>query len=150
MALEERVRRVTARLAACRTRQEELSGDAGRLTARLDSARGDDPTLTDRLARLNDEAELLRDALEAARAARAAVADRESARSEAAAAALEAGFAGIGDAGRRARSESERDGMTEPAAALDARAGGRRACTLADPELVAARGRRPTRPPGRS
>ncbi|MEU0572823.1 AAA family ATPase, partial [Nonomuraea sp. NPDC005983] len=63
IALEERGRRVTARLAACRTRHEELSGDAGRLSARLDSARGDDPTLTARLSRLGDEAELLREAL---------------------------------------------------------------------------------------
>ncbi|MET8867089.1 AAA family ATPase, partial [Nonomuraea sp. NPDC004580] len=67
--LEEQGRRVAARLAAARTRHEELSGDAGRLTARLDAARGGDATLTARLSRLNDEAELLREALEATQAA---------------------------------------------------------------------------------
>ncbi|MFG1956480.1 AAA family ATPase [Nonomuraea sp. NPDC049028] len=137
VALEERARRVTARLAACRTRQEELSGDAGRLTARLDSARGDDPTLTARLSRLNDEAELLREALEATQAAVAAEAERVSAMEAAVRAALEAGFGDVADVEAAARSEYERDGKAELLRRLDAQHAAVTS-TLADPELVAA------------
>ncbi|MCA2220481.1 AAA family ATPase [Nonomuraea aurantiaca] len=137
VALEERARRVTARLAACRTRQEELSGDAGRLTARLDSARGDDPTLTARLSRLNDEAELLREALEATQAAVATEAERVSAVEAAGRAALEAGFGDVADVEAAARSEYERDGKAELLRRLDAQHAAVTS-TLADPELVAA------------
>ncbi|MEU7829077.1 SMC family ATPase [Nonomuraea sp. NPDC049129] len=137
VALEERARRVTARLAACRTRQEELSGDAGRLTARLDSARGDDPTLTARLSRLNDEAELLREALEATQAAVATEAERASAVEAAVRAALEAGFGDVADVEAAARSEYERDGKAELLRRLDAQHAAVTS-TLADPELVAA------------
>ncbi|MEU7744037.1 SMC family ATPase [Nonomuraea sp. NPDC049158] len=137
LALEERARRVTARLAACRTRQEELSGDAGRLTARLDSARGDDPTLTARLSRLNDEAELLREALEATQAAVATEAERVSAVEAAVRAALEAGFGDVADVEAAARSEYERDGKAELLRRLDAQHAAVTS-TLADPELVAA------------
>ncbi|MEV1249359.1 AAA family ATPase [Nonomuraea sp. NPDC049750] len=137
VALEERARRVTARLAACRTRQEELSGDAGRLTARLDSARGDDPTLTARLSRLNDEAELLREALEATQAAVATEAERASAVEAARRAALEAGFGDVADVEAAARSEYERDGKAELLRRLDAQHAAVTS-TLADPELVAA------------
>ncbi|MEU8151143.1 SMC family ATPase [Nonomuraea sp. NPDC048901] len=137
VALEERARRVTARLAACRTRQEELSGDAGRLTARLDSARGDDPTLTARLSRLNDEAELLREALEATQAAVATEAERVSAMEAAVRAALEAGFGDVADVEAAARSEYERDGKAELLRRLDAQHAAVTS-TLADPELVAA------------
>ncbi|MEV6151811.1 AAA family ATPase [Nonomuraea sp. NPDC052129] len=137
VALEERARRVTARLAACRTRQEELSGDAGRLTARLDSARGDDPTLTARLSRLNDEAELLREALEATQAAVATEAERVSSVEAARRAALEAGFGDVADVEAAARSEYERDGKAELLRRLDAQHAAVTS-TLADPELVAA------------
>ncbi|WP_433517613.1 AAA family ATPase [Nonomuraea sp. CA-143628] len=137
VTLEERARRVTARLAACRTRQEELSGDAGRLTARLDSARGDDPTLTARLSRLNDEAELLREALEATQAAAATEAERLSAVEAARRAALEAGFGDVADVEAAARSEYERDGKAELLRRLDAQHAAVTS-TLADPELVAA------------
>ncbi|MEV0345965.1 SMC family ATPase [Nonomuraea sp. NPDC050680] len=137
VALEERARRVTARLAACRTRQEELSGDTGRLTARLDSARGDDPTLTARLSRLNDEAQLLREALEATQAAVATEAERVSAVEAAVRVALEAGFGDVADVEAAARSEYERDGKAELLRRLDAQHAAVTS-TLADPELVAA------------
>ncbi|MFG1684056.1 AAA family ATPase [Nonomuraea sp. NPDC049269] len=137
VALEERVRRLSARLAAGRTRQEELSGDAGRLTARLDSARGDDSTLTARLSRLNDEAELLREALDATQAAVAAEAERVRAVEAAGRAALEAGFDDVADVESAARSEYERESKAELLRRLDAQHAAVTS-TLADPELVAA------------
>ncbi|MEU8395619.1 AAA family ATPase [Nonomuraea sp. NPDC048892] len=134
---EERGRRVAARLAACRTRHEELSGDAGRLSARLDAARGGDATLSARLSRLNDEAELLREALEATQAAVAARAERDAARRAAEEAAREAGFGDVGEAEAAYRSPAEREGKAELLRRLDdehAAVSG----VLADPELVAA------------
>ncbi|MBB5078198.1 AAA family ATPase [Nonomuraea endophytica] len=137
--LEERLRRVTARVAACRTRQEELSGDAGRLAARLDGARGDDPTLAARLSRLGDEAELLREALEAtARAVRAAQ-ERDAARGEAERAAIEAEFADVDEALAAARPDEERERKAGLLRELDAQYAAVTS-TLADPALVAAAG----------
>lgn len=136
---EERGRRVAARLAACRTRHEELSGDAGRLSARLDAARGDDATLSARLSRLNDEAELLREALEATQSAVTARAERDAARRAAEEAALEAGFGDVGEAEAAYRSPAERESKAELLRRLDdehAAVSG----VLADPELVAAAG----------
>ncbi|WP_188187459.1 AAA family ATPase [Nonomuraea sp. SYSU D8015] len=135
--LEEQGRRVTARLAACRTRHEELSGDAARLTARLDAARGGDATLTARLSRLGDEAELLREALEATRAAVAAADELDRARRQAAEAAEEAGFADVEDAEAAYRSPAEREGKTEALRRLDDEHAAVTS-TLADPELAAA------------
>lgn len=136
-SLEEQSRRVTARLAACRTRQEELSGDAGRLTARLDSARGDDPSLTARLSRLNDEADLLIEALDATTQAATAATEHANAVEAATQAAHEAGFATPSDAQAAARTPAERDTKADLLRELDAQyAAATR--TLADPELVAA------------
>ncbi|UBU10508.1 AAA family ATPase [Nonomuraea gerenzanensis] len=135
--LEERARRVTARLAAGRTRHEELSGDAGRLSARLDAARGDDVTLTARLSRLNDEAELLREALEATQAAVSAGEELERARRAAEEAAAQAGFADVREAEAAFRSVAERESKAELLRRLDdehAAVSG----VLADPELMAA------------
>ncbi|MDX3109847.1 SbcC/MukB-like Walker B domain-containing protein, partial [Nonomuraea angiospora] len=137
LELEEERRRVEARLASYRTRHEELSGDAGRLGARLDAARGDDPTLTARLSRLHDEAGLLREALEATRAAGAAVDELARARQAAEEAAAEAGFADVPEAEAAFRSPAERERRAEALRRLDDE---HAAVTsvLADPELVAA------------
>ncbi|NJP89134.1 AAA family ATPase [Nonomuraea sp. FMUSA5-5] len=135
--LEERGRQVTARLAAGRTRHEELSGDAGRLSARLDAARGDDATLAARLSRLNDEAELLREALEATQAAVAAREELDRAGRAAEEAAAEAGFGDVREAEAAYRSVAERERKAELLRRLDdehAAVSG----VLADPELVAA------------
>lgn len=136
-ALEDESRRITAKLAACRTRQEELSGDAGRLVARLDSARGDDATLTARLSRLSDEAELLREALEATQQAGTAHAEHLKARQAAAEAATEAGFLDPADAQAAARPPAEREAKAGLLRELDAQHAAV-IRTLADPELVAA------------
>ncbi|MFI6496223.1 AAA family ATPase [Nonomuraea typhae] len=138
--LEERLRRVTAKVAACRTRQEELSGDAGRLAARLDSARGGDPTLAARLSRLGDEAELLREAIEATTRAVAAAREREDAREAAERAAEEAEFADVADALAAARPDEERMEKDALLRELDAQYAAVTS-TLADPVLVAAAGR---------
>ncbi|MGW4800371.1 SbcC/MukB-like Walker B domain-containing protein, partial [Nonomuraea sp. NPDC004297] len=135
--LDERGRRVTARLAACRTRHEELSGDAGRLGARLDAARGGDATLTARLSRLHDEAELLREALEATQAAVSARDELARAGQAAGEAAAEAGFADVREAEAAYRGVAERERKAELLRRLDdehAAVSG----VLADPELVAA------------
>ncbi|MEV1175557.1 SbcC/MukB-like Walker B domain-containing protein, partial [Nonomuraea sp. NPDC049784] len=137
LELEERGRGVAARLAAFRTRHEELSGDAGRLSARLDAARGDDSTLTARLSRLHDEAELLREALEATQAAMAADDELVRARQAASEAAVEAGFADVAEAEAAFRSPAERERKAEALRRLDDE---HAAVTsvLAQPELIAA------------
>ncbi|MER5997150.1 AAA family ATPase [Nonomuraea angiospora] len=137
LELEEERRRVEARLASYRTRHEELSGDAGRLGARLDAARGDDPTLTARLSRLHDEAGLLREALEATQAAVASIDELGRARRAAEEAAAEAGFADVPEAEAAFRSPVERERRAEALRRLDDE---HAAVTsvLADPELVAA------------
>ncbi|WP_246090755.1 SbcC/MukB-like Walker B domain-containing protein [Nonomuraea deserti] len=136
-AQEEESRRVGARLAACRTRHEELSGDAGRLGARLDAARGGDPTLTARLARLGDEVELLREAREATQAAAAAHDELARARQAAAEAAAEAGFVDVAEAEAAVRSPAERERKAELLRRLDDEHAAATS-TLTDPELVAA------------
>ncbi|MEV3978657.1 AAA family ATPase [Nonomuraea sp. NPDC049758] len=135
--LEERGRRIAARVAAGRTRHEELSADAGRLGARLDAARGGDATLTARLSRLHDEAELLREALEATRAAVAAAAELDAAAEAAGRAAAEAGFADVREAEEAYRSPAEREGKAELLRRLDDQHAAVTAL-LADPELIAA------------
>ncbi|MFG1943071.1 AAA family ATPase [Nonomuraea sp. NPDC048826] len=135
--LQEEARRVAARLAAARTRQEELSADAARLGARLDEARGDDPTITARLTRLNDEAELLAEALEATRAAETADNERITADQEARTAAREAGFADPADAAAAARSAAELESKAETLRRLDDQLAAVTA-VLEDPELIAA------------
>ncbi|GAA3224708.1 AAA family ATPase [Nonomuraea helvata] len=137
LEMEERARRVAARLAAGRTRHEELSGDAGRLSARLDAARGDDPTLTARLSRLHDEAELLREALEATQAALSAEEELVRAGQAASEAAVEAGFADVAEAEAAFRSPGERERKAEALRRLDDE---HAAVTsvLARPELIAA------------
>ncbi|TXK39728.1 AAA family ATPase [Nonomuraea sp. C10] len=136
-ALQEEARRVATRLAAGRTRQEELSADAARLGARLDEARGDDPTITARLTRLTDEAELLGEALEATRAAVAAEGERVTAHDAAQEAAREAGFADTADASAAARSAAELESKAETLRRLDDQLAAVTA-VLEDPELIAA------------
>lgn len=136
-ALQEEARRVATRLAAGRTRQEELSADAARLGARLDEARGDDPTITARLTRLTDEAELLGEALEATRAAVAAEGERVTAHDAAQEAARDAGFADPADASAAARSAAELESKAETLRRLDDQLAAVTA-VLEDPELMAA------------
>ncbi|MEV4284307.1 AAA family ATPase [Nonomuraea bangladeshensis] len=134
---EERARAVASRLAAGRARHEELSADAARLAARLDAARGGDATLTARLSRLADEAELLREAVEATRAALAADDELARARDQAREAAAEAGFADVQEAEAAYRGPAEREHKAEALRRLDDEHAAVTAA-LADPELAAA------------
>ncbi|MEU6726227.1 AAA family ATPase [Nonomuraea wenchangensis] len=134
---EERARAVAARLAAGRARHEELSADAARLAARLDAARGGDATLTARLSRLTDEAELLREAVEATRAALAADDELARARNQAREAAAEAGFTDVPEAEAAYRGPAERERKAEALRRLDDEHAAVTAA-LADPELAAA------------
>ncbi|WP_343963315.1 hypothetical protein, partial [Streptosporangium amethystogenes] len=90
--LRERSRELAVGLAARRTDVERLGADAERLAGRVDEARGQDPTLTARLDRLADEAELLREAVEAVRDERVSAAELVTARDRALRAVVEAGF----------------------------------------------------------
>ncbi|WP_343948036.1 SMC family ATPase, partial [Nonomuraea longicatena] len=128
----ERVRRVAARVAACRTRQEELGGDAARLTAKLDEARGEDDTLAARLSRLSDEAELLREAIEATQQAVTAEGEHEAAEQAAREAAETAGFLDVEEAVAAVRAPAVLEEKGELLRELDARHAAVTS-TLADP-----------------
>ncbi|MGV9308052.1 AAA family ATPase [Nonomuraea sp. NPDC003727] len=130
-------RELGLRLAACRTRCEELEAETVRLASRIDAARGADPTLTARLERLREEAQLLREAHEATQAAEAAAAEHRKAVEAAKQAAVAAGFADVEDVLPAVRTSEERERKAERLRELDAaHAAVTRA--LADPELVAA------------
>ncbi|MET9338243.1 AAA family ATPase [Nonomuraea sp. NPDC003804] len=130
-------RELGLRLAACRTRCEELEAETVRLASRIDAARGADPTLTARLERLREEAQLMREAHEATQAAEAAAAEHRKAVEAAKQAAVAAGFADVEDVLPAVRTSEERERKAERLRELDAaHAAVTRA--LADPELVAA------------
>ena len=128
---------LTQRLAAGRARRDELAADIDRIGALVAEARGTDATLAARLDRLAEEADLLREAAEAAKLAVTADAELAAARLQAEQAAREAGFAGLAEAEAAARPPQEREAMAERLRELD---GERIAVTrlLEDPELVAA------------
>ncbi|GAA3089108.1 AAA family ATPase [Streptosporangium carneum] len=135
--LEERSRGLAVTLAARRTTQERLTADAERLAARIDAARGDDPTLAARLDRLADEAELLTEAVEATQREQATATELAAAQVAAVAAAVEAGFLGIDDARVAVRPPAEQEEKAERLRELD-RERVAVAAVLADPELIAA------------
>ncbi|MEZ0072524.1 AAA family ATPase [Planotetraspora sp. GP83] len=137
-----RARQIEIEAAQTRARRERLAADEDRLTALVDEARGNDPSLAARLDRLLDEAELIRDAAEATRTAATADREHEEALERAADAAAEAGFpgpgrAGLDRAGAAVRSAADREAMAGRLRFLDAeRVTADR--LLADPELAAA------------
>ncbi|MEV4095012.1 AAA family ATPase [Streptosporangium saharense] len=135
--LEELSRELAVTLAARRTSEERLAADVERLAARLDEARGEDPTLTARLDRLADEAGLLTEAVEATRLERTATAELAAARVAATAAAVEAGFSGVEDARAAVRPSTEQEEKAERLRELEKERVAV-AALLADPELVAA------------
>ncbi|GAA2361059.1 hypothetical protein GCM10010404_13310 [Nonomuraea africana] len=124
-------------LAACRTRAEELEAEAARLAERIHAARGQDPSLTARLDRLREEAQLLREAHEATQAAVSAAAEHRSAVAAAEEAAREAGFLDADDVLPAVRTHEEKEEKAVRLRELDARHAAVTR-TLADPALVAA------------
>lgn len=135
--LGERSRELAVELASRRTNAERLGAESERLAGRLDEARGKDPTLVARLERLADEAELLREAVEAVKDERVTAAELVAARDQALGAVVEAGFLGLDDARAAVRSPVEREKKTARLREL-AQEGAAVAAVLADPELVAA------------
>ncbi|MER5324427.1 AAA family ATPase [Streptosporangium roseum] len=135
--LEERSRELAVTLAARRTDVDRLTVEAERLTARIDGARGEDPTLAARLERLADEAELLKEAVEATREERTTATELAAARDRAEAAVAEAGFLGPDDARAAARPPAEQEEKAERLRELDKERAAV-AAVLADPELIAA------------
>ena len=135
--LTEEAAELARRLAVGRARRDELDGDIERIAEVLEQARGEDASLAARLDRLSDEADLLREAAEAAGSAKAADAELASARARAEEAARQAGFARLADAEAAVRTAEERDAMAERLRALDAEQAAVE-LLLNDPELVAA------------
>ncbi|ACZ89165.1 AAA family ATPase [Streptosporangium roseum] len=135
--LEERSREFAVTLAARRTDVDRLTAETERLTARIDGARGEDPTLAARLERLADEAELLKEAVEATREELTTATELAAARDRAEAAVAEAGFLGPDDARAAARPPAEQEEKAERLRELDKERAAV-AAVLADPELIAA------------
>ncbi|MBD3144708.1 AAA family ATPase [Microbispora bryophytorum] len=132
-----RAARTGAALAEARAHRDALEADQRRLAQVIDAARGEDPSLAARLDRLGEEADLLREAAEAATSAAAADRESETALAEAARAAGGEGFASVEHAAAAVRTPEDREAMSERLGHLDAE----RATVeglLADPELVAA------------
>lgn len=84
--------RVSRDLTRNRTRDRELDAEQARLRAELDAARGDAPTLEDRIARLTGEAAALANAVEALRVLARADEELAAARAKARKEAGEQGF----------------------------------------------------------
>jgi exonuclease SbcC len=128
---------IVRRLAENGTRLAELEAESGRLRARLDAARGDDPSLEARVERLGREAVALHAAVEAVR--ESATAERELAAAGAAAerAAERQGFESAAAAVRAALSEEVRAEFTARGRAFDAEEAAVDEL-LGDPELAEA------------
>ena len=110
---------IVAALADGRAQHTALTGEAARLRAAVDEARGDDPTLEARVRRLDAEAGLLRDAAAAADALSAADGDARRAGDDADAALAAEGF-GSADAARAAEAgDAAREDMLRRARAHD-------------------------------
>jgi exonuclease SbcC len=84
--------RVTRLLTENRAQDANLADERARCAAELDKARGDDPTLEERIARLTREADALSEAVEASRASGRADAELAAARTKARQEAEEQGF----------------------------------------------------------
>ncbi len=149
--LEEDLLRVDAEFQEARDRHDEikealsdrraeraaLTGEAARLQASVDQARGDDPTLEARVRRLDHEAGLLRDTAAAIDRLRAAGEDAERARADAGAALASEGFASEDAVRAAAADDAAREAMLARARAYDDEKA-RVAELLGDPELTAA------------
>ncbi|MFC7330686.1 AAA family ATPase [Marinactinospora rubrisoli] len=133
-AREARLAREGAELGERRTAREE---EAHELAERLDAARGADPDIAARAARLGAEADLLASAAEALRQRDAAVGELRSAEREAARARDEAGFGGDEAVRLAERTETQRRSLRERARGYDDELAAARAI-LADPDLTAA------------
>jgi DNA repair protein SbcC/Rad50 len=128
---------IIRRLAENSTKLAELEAESGRLRARLDAARGDDPSLEARVERLGREAAALHAAVEAVR--ESATAERELAAAGAAAerAAERQGFESAAAAVHAALPDEARSELTARGRAFDAEEAAVHEL-LGDPELTEA------------
>ncbi|TDD75047.1 SMC family ATPase [Actinomadura darangshiensis] len=120
-----------------RTQEKELAAEEGRLAAELDAARGDDPTLEARIARLGGEADALGEAVEALRAYERADGELTAARARAKQDAEEQGFRTPEEVLEAALPDEEQGGLRDRVRRLDDEEAEVRAL-LNDPALVAA------------
>ncbi|WP_460863466.1 SbcC/MukB-like Walker B domain-containing protein, partial [Nocardiopsis coralliicola] len=118
-------------------RQTARTAEARALAERLDAARGTDPDLPSRTARLEAEADLLAGAAAAADRRSAAAAELRTAEGELRRAVAEAGFDDADAAGRAARDGAARSALTAQAREYDTALAAARA-VLAEPETAAA------------
>ncbi|MFW5417174.1 SMC family ATPase [Nocardiopsis sp. CNT-189] len=137
----ERVRAEEARLdrelAELTERRAARGAEAERIAARLDAARGDDPDLPARVARLEEEAGLLHAAAEALDRRTAAAGELHDAEAEARRAREEAGFPDAAAVRAAERTEAERRAVRERARGHDDELAAVRA-VLADPATAEA------------
>lgn len=120
-----------------RTHDRELAAERARLSAELDEARGGDPTLEARIARLAGEADRIAAAVEAARAYARAGEELAAARAKAAQEAEEQGFRTPEEVLEAALPDEEQGVLRDRIRRLDDEEAEVRAL-LGDPELVAA------------
>ncbi|GAA1118976.1 hypothetical protein GCM10009605_59300 [Nocardiopsis composta] len=133
-AEESRLERELAELAE---RRAARAAEADRIAARLDAARGDDPDLPARVARLEEEAGLLHSAAEALDRRTAAAGELRDAEAEARRAREEAGFPDAAAVRAAERTEAERRAVRERARGYDDELAAVRA-VLADPATAEA------------
>jgi exonuclease SbcC len=129
--------RVSRRLAENRARDENLAAERARLAAELDEARGDDPTLEERIARLTREAGALGEAAEAARDRGRAEEELAAARAKARQEAEEQGFGTPDEVLEAALPDEEQGALRDRLRQWDVEEAQVRAL-LKDPELIAA------------
>lgn len=118
-------------------RRAAIAQESERITQRLESARGSDPDLTSRIARLTGEADLLASAAEAVHHYGTEIAELHAAERETARALAESGFTSAAEVWAAELGEEQRTRLQERARAHDDALAAARA-ELADPELAAA------------
>uniref|UniRef100_UPI00035E31F9 AAA family ATPase n=1 Tax=Nocardiopsis potens TaxID=1246458 RepID=UPI00035E31F9 len=129
--------RLDRELAELTERRAARGAEAERIAARLDAARGDDPDLPSRVARLEEEAGLLHAAAEALDRRTAAAGELHDAEAEARRAREEAGFPDAAAVRAAERTEAERRAVRERARGHDDELAAVRA-VLADPATAEA------------
>ena len=125
---------IVRKLTNSRTLDDRLADEQARLRADLDQARGDDPSLEARVARLSREADALARAVRAIQDADRADAELAAARAEAGAAARNEGFRDPAEAAAAALADEDQAVLRDEARRLDDQEAAIRAA-LSDPAL---------------
>ncbi|HEY8482268.1 MAG TPA: SMC family ATPase [Spirillospora sp.] len=128
---------VARSLTEVRTRDGELASEQERLSAELDEARGDDPTIEARIARLEREADALAETVDALRDHGRAAGELAAARASATAAAEAEGFRTLDEVLDAAMADEDQGDLRDRIRRLDDEEAAVRD-RLADPALVRA------------